>query len=125
MAAGSLAVVRGACPHDCPDTCGWTVTVRDGRAIAVLGDADHPFTDGGLCAKVNRFLDDRTYNPGRLVRPLRRTGPKGSTSFEEISWDEALDEIADRLSGIVAGHGGEAVLRTATWGPMASSSQNR
>ena len=110
MAGESLAIVRGACPHDCPDTCAWTVSVQKGRAVSVLGDPDHPFTGGGLCAKVNRFLDDRTYHPDRLVQPLRRTGPKGATAFTKISWDEALDEIADRLSGIVAGHGGEAVL---------------
>jgi len=84
--------------------------VRDGRAIQVTGDADHPFTRGGLCAKVNRFLDDRTYHPDRLLRPLRRVGPKGSGQFKEVSWEEALDAIAQRLRAIVVQHGGEAVL---------------
>ena len=103
-------VAHGACPHDCPDTCAWTVAVRDGRAVGLKGDAEHPFTRGGLCAKVNHFLDDRTYNPDRLLRPLRRIGPKGSGQFEEISWDEALDTISDRLGAIVSEHGGDAVL---------------
>jgi anaerobic selenocysteine-containing dehydrogenase len=103
-------VAHGACPHDCPDTCAWTIAVRDGRAVALKGDAEHPFTRGGLCAKVNHFLDDRTYNPDRLLRPLRRIGLKGSGEFEEISWNEALDTIADRLSAIVSEHGGDAVL---------------
>jgi anaerobic selenocysteine-containing dehydrogenase len=103
-------MTRGACPHDCPDTCAWTVTVRDGRAVELKGDPDHPFTRGGLCTKVNHFLEDRTYHPDRLLHPLRRTGPKGSGAFETISWDEALDAIADRLTRIVDESGGQAVM---------------
>jgi anaerobic selenocysteine-containing dehydrogenase len=105
-----LRVTRGACPHDCPDTCAWTVTVRDGRAVELKGDPDHPFTRGGLCTKVNHFLEDRTYHPERLLRPLRRAGPKGSGAFEPVAWDEALDDIASRLKGIVAESGPQAVM---------------
>jgi anaerobic selenocysteine-containing dehydrogenase len=101
---------RGACPHDCPDTCAWSVTVTDGVATAIDADPDHPFTAGGLCAKVNRFLDDRVYHPGRLLTPLRRTGPKGSGAFVPIGWEEAIDEIAGRLSDIVTTDGPEAVM---------------
>ena len=54
-------VVRGACPHDCPDTCATLVTVERGRAVRIAGDPDHPFTNGFLCAKVNRYLE-RTYH---------------------------------------------------------------
>src|SRR6266581_2004913 len=93
-------VVRGACPHDCPDTCAMLVTVEAGRAVRVAGDPDHPFTRGFLCTKVNRYVE-RTYHRDRLLHPLRRTGPKGSGRFAQISWDEALDEIADRLSAIM------------------------
>jgi anaerobic selenocysteine-containing dehydrogenase len=102
-------VVRGACPHDCPDTCGWEVVVEDGRAVALRGAREHPWTRGGLCAKVSHYLE-RAQSPDRLLRPLRRTGPKGSGSFEPITWDEAVAEIAQRLGAIVAEHGGEAVL---------------
>ncbi len=101
---------RGACPHDCPDTCAWTVTVRDGVAVELRGDPDHPFTRGGLCAKVNHFLEDRVYQPDRLLHPLRRSGPKGSGSFEEVSWDEALDAIAERLTDIADGFGASAIM---------------
>ena len=104
------ATVRGACPHDCPDTCAWTVTVRDGRAHSLEGDRDHPFTAGGLCAKVNRFLDDRVYHPDRLLHPMRRAGPKGTGGFVRVGWDEAIDTIATRLSGIIAADGPEAVM---------------
>jgi anaerobic selenocysteine-containing dehydrogenase len=102
-------VVRGACPHDCPDTCAWEVTVEDGRAVALRGVKEHPLTQGRLCAKVNHFLD-RVYSPDRLLHPLRRAGPKGERRFERVSWDEALDEIAGRMRAVVDEHGGEAVL---------------
>jgi anaerobic selenocysteine-containing dehydrogenase len=92
-------VVRGACPHDCPDTCALRVTVRDGVAVRVAGDPDHPPTGGALCTKVSRYLE-RTYSPDRLTVPLRRVGPKGSGRFEPASWDEALDDIAARLGAI-------------------------
>ena len=77
----ALTVVRGACPHDCPDTCAWEVTVEDGRAVKLRGVKEHPFTRGGLCAKVNHYLE-RVYSPERLLHPLRRTGPKGEAPFE-------------------------------------------
>ena len=105
--------VNGTCHHDCPDSCGWTVTVDDSPpspvAIKLRGNPDHPYSYGELCPKVNRFLD-RVYSPDRVLHPLRRTGPKGSGTFERISWADALDEIADRLGTIVERHGGEAVL---------------
>jgi anaerobic selenocysteine-containing dehydrogenase len=104
-----LKVVRGACPHDCPDTCAWEVTVEDGRATKLSGAADHPFTHGGLCAKVNHYLD-RVYGPERLLHPMRRVGAKGEGRFERVGWEEAIADIADRLKEIVANHGGEAVL---------------
>ncbi len=102
-------VVRGACHHDCPDTCAWEVTVRDGVAVHLRGDPTHPFTDGQLCPKVNPFLD-RVYHPDRLLRPLRRTGPKGEGRFEPIGWDAAIAEIAERIGTAVSQRGGETVL---------------
>jgi anaerobic selenocysteine-containing dehydrogenase len=110
-------IVRGACPHDCPDTCATLVTVRDGRAIRIQGDPDHPVTSGFLCAKVNRYIE-RTYHPERLLQPLRRVGRKGSGAFEPVPWDEALDDIASRLGGIVRDHGAEAILPYSYAGTM-------
>ena len=83
--------------------------MRDGVAEKLVGVKEHPFTRGGLCAKVSHFLE-RTYSPDRLCRPLMRTGPKGSGAFEPVSWDAALAHIAERLRAVVAEHGGEAVL---------------
>src|SRR5690349_24046719 len=101
--------VRGACPHDCPDTCATIVTVEKGRAVRIQGDPDHPVTQGFLCAKVNRYLE-RTYHPERLQHPLRRVGPKGSGKFEAVSWETAIADIAARLRDVIATHGAEAVL---------------
>ena len=108
MAQG-ITVVQGGCAHDCPDTCAWQVTVEDGRATKLAGDAQHPYTRGALCAKVNRYLD-RVYAPDRVLHPLRRTGRKGEGAFEPVSWADALAAIAERLQAIAAEHGGEAIL---------------
>ena len=93
--------VRGACPHDCPDTCSLLTTVEGGVAIKVHGNPDHPQTGGVLCNKVSRY-PERTYHPERLLTPLKRVGPKGSGQFEPVSWDAALSDIAARLQAIAA-----------------------
>lgn len=102
-------VVKVVCPHDCPDTCVMSVTVEDGRAVAIGGDPDHPFTQGFLCVKVNHYLE-RVYSPDRLLHPLRRVGRKGEGRFERISWDGALDLIAARFRETIAEHGPQAIL---------------
>ena len=110
--------VDGTCHHDCPDSCGWTVTVEadtagasasNAVAVKLRGNPAHPFSQGELCPKVNRFLD-RVYSPDRVRHPLRRVGPKGSGQFVQISWEEALAEIGERLHRIIDTHGAEAVL---------------
>jgi anaerobic selenocysteine-containing dehydrogenase len=111
-------VVRGACPHDCPDTCAMLVTVENGRAIRVAGDPEHPFTRGFLCTKVNRYVE-RTYHPDRLLYPMRRVGPKGAGAFKRISWDEALGEIAEQLNAIRnSADGPQAILPYSYAGTM-------
>jgi anaerobic selenocysteine-containing dehydrogenase len=83
--------------------------VEGGRVVQIEGSKDHPFTRGVLCAKVRDF-EQRTYAPDRLLQPLRRVGPKGIGTFEPISWDDALDIVADRFSKIIAADGPEALL---------------
>ncbi len=120
-------VVRGACPHDCPDTCAMLVHVRDGRAVRVQGDPEHPVTQGFLCTKVNRYVE-RTYHADRLTTPMRRVGLKGEGRFEPASWDEALDDIAARLRGAAEAHGAQAVLPysyAGTMGLVQGSSMDR
>ena len=101
--------VVGACPHDCPDTCSILTTVEDGKAIAVRGNPDHPFTRGRLCVKVNNY-EERVYSDKRVLYPLKRVGPKGSGQFQRISWDEAIETIATRWKSIIAEHGAQAIL---------------
>ncbi len=108
--------VLGACPHDCPDTCALVTEVRDGRAVRVVGDPDHAHTGGVLCAKVSRYTE-RTYHPERVLHPLRRVGPKGSGQFKPIGWDEALQEIAQRL-GAIAQRDPQAILPYSYAGTM-------
>ncbi|MGS5085220.1 molybdopterin-containing oxidoreductase family protein [Hydrogenophaga sp. A37] len=93
--------VRGACPHDCPDTCSLVTTVIDTKAVRVAGNPAHRHTDGALCTKVSRYTE-RTYHPERILHPLRRVGPKGSGQFEPVDWDTALSDIARRLKDIAA-----------------------
>ncbi len=100
-----MKTVHGACPHDCPDTCAWQVTVDDaGRAVGLAGTEDHPYTRGALCSKLKRY-PERVYSAERLLHPMRRNGPKGSGQFERIGWDEALAEIVARLEDGIARHG--------------------
>src|ERR1700675_3003443 len=111
-------LVRGACPHDCPDTCALHVTVENGRAIKVEGDPEHPTTNGVLCTKVARYLE-RTYSDARVLHPLQRVGKKGDGRFRRISWDEALDTIATRFTKIAASPDGpQAILPYSYAGTM-------
>ncbi len=104
-----MTTVLGTCHHDCPDTCGWVVTVEGGRAVKLRGNPDHPYSRGELCPKVNRFLD-RVYHEDRLLYPMLRTGDKGGGRFERVSWDGALSVVAERLNQIIDRYGGEAIL---------------
>jgi anaerobic selenocysteine-containing dehydrogenase len=108
--------VLGACPHDCPDTCSLRTTVQDGVAIQVHGNENHPHTGGVLCTKVSRYTE-RTYHPERILKPLKRSGPKGSGQFVEVEWEEALADIAARLKA-VAVHTPQAILPYSYAGTM-------
>ncbi|RYF15929.1 MAG: molybdopterin oxidoreductase family protein [Comamonadaceae bacterium] len=111
-----VQTVRGACPHDCPDTCALVTTVQDGVAVRVQGNPQHAPTAGVLCHKVSRYTE-RTYHPERLLQPMRRVGPKGSGRFEPVGWDEALDDIAARL-GAIAARDPQAILPYSYCGTM-------
>jgi len=116
---GHSTQVLGACPHDCPDTCSLITTVENGIATKVQGNPNHPQTDGVLCTKVSRYTE-RSYHPERILTPLRRSGPKGSGQFTAVAWDEALADIAQRLSAIAAdpARGPQAVLPYSYAGTM-------
>jgi anaerobic selenocysteine-containing dehydrogenase len=109
LGSNELKIVRGACPHDCPDTCAMLYHVRDGKLVDVQGDPEHPMTRGGLCVKLKNFPEHH-YQADRLLHPMRRTGPKGSGQFERISWDDALAEIKARWIEIIDEYGAQAIM---------------
>lgn len=100
---------RSVCTKDCPDTCGLLVRVEDGRITAVKGDPDHPITRGFICRKA-KYFPEHVHTAERILEPLKRNGPKGSGAFVPITWDEALGEIAGRMSAVAAQNGPEAIL---------------
>src|SRR5678816_173596 len=105
----NIAIASSACPHDCPSTCALDVEVIDGRQIGrVRGAEDNDYTAGVICAKVARYAE-RIHHPDRLTHPLVRRGPKGSGQFAPISWDDALDLVAEKFFAAEARHGSEAV----------------
>jgi anaerobic selenocysteine-containing dehydrogenase len=98
-----------ACPHDCPSTCALEIDLtEDGKVGRVRGARDHSYTSGVICAKVARYAE-RLYHPDRLMKPLRRAGAKGEGRWQELSWDDALDEIANAFVKAEARDGSEAV----------------
>ncbi len=113
----STSAMHSVCPHDCPSACALIVTVADGRLTGVTGDPAHPFTQGVICGKVRAYAE-RVHSPLRVLRPLRRVGPKGVGHFEPVSWEQAIGEIANRWRQIVAEHGGEAILPFSYAGTM-------
>ena len=101
---------RSVCAHDCPDACSIEVTVEGGRVVQFRGDHGHPVTRGFLCGKVNSY-EDVVYSTERVLRPLRRRGPKGAGDFEEISWDDAIALAAEMLRVTADRFGGESLLQ--------------
>jgi len=113
----SSHVHTSVCSLDCPDACSVLVTVEDGKATKLRGNPDHPVTRGFLCAKVARYLD-RQYSPKRLLYPQRRVGAKGEGLFERISWDAALNIIAENLIRLAGEFGPESILPYSYAGTM-------
>jgi anaerobic selenocysteine-containing dehydrogenase len=104
-----IRIAPSTCPHDCPSTCALEVEVLDGRRIGrVRGAADNLYTAGVICAKVARY-SERIHHPDRLLHPMVRKGPKGSGEFAPISWDDALDLVAEKFLAAEGRHGAETV----------------
>lgn len=116
-------VHRSACPYDCPDCCGLLVEVEGGRAVAVRGDPEHPWSRGTLCPKMNHY-EATVHAPSRLTTPLLRDGPKGSGRFRQATWDEAVALVAARWKEVIARHGAEAILPYSYAGTMGLVQRN-
>jgi anaerobic selenocysteine-containing dehydrogenase len=105
--------VKTTCNRDCPDACGIVATVTDGRIVKIQGDPDHPVTQGFLCYRTSRFLE-RQYDPDRVTTPLlRRNG-----AHRPVSWDDALDLIAEKMLRIKSESGGAAILNYRSGGTL-------
>lgn len=108
-ASNVTRVGHTVCPHDCPSACALDVDLTaEGRIGRVRGSAENTYTAGVICAKVARY-SERIYHPKRLLTPKRRLGAKGEGAWQEISWEAALDEIANAFVKAEAQHGSEAV----------------
>src|SRR5580700_858509 len=108
---------HSVCALDCPDCCSLLINVEDGKGSRLRGNPQHPVTRGFLCGKVARYLE-REYSPDRLLYPRKRVGAKGEGKFQRISWDEALDTIAERLRQVSDHYGPEAILPYSYAGTM-------
>ena len=100
-------IVKSVCPKDCPDSCGMLSYVEDGRITRVSGDPAHPITQGFLCGRYQHY-EEVIYHPERLLYPLYRADK--SAEFQRISWNEALQILADKFHEIITEHGGAAIL---------------
>jgi anaerobic selenocysteine-containing dehydrogenase len=104
-----LPIAPSVCPHDCTSTCALDVEIVDARTIGrVRGSQRNTYTAGVICEKVARYAE-RVHHPDRLIHPLLRNGPKGSGQWKRVSWEEALDRVADAFIEKAARHGTETV----------------
>jgi anaerobic selenocysteine-containing dehydrogenase len=113
----ALTVLPTICALDCPDACALDITVEDGKVTHLAGNREHPITKGFACAKMAKY-PQRQEQSDRVLVPMRRIGPKGSGQFEPIRWETAIDEIAERLKGVLEKHGAQTVLPYAYGGTM-------
>ena len=92
----------------CAAGCGISVRTREGRAKKIEGNPSHPVSQGRLCALGQAGLNV-LYNPDRLTGPLMQTGQRGSGSFAQVTWQEGLDKVADRLKLLTAENQGNRI----------------
>jgi thiosulfate reductase/polysulfide reductase chain A len=97
-------VVKSTC-WECYHKCGVLVQVKNGRVVDIKGNPEHPYNRGIICIKGKKGALATTYHPNRVLFPKKRTGERGEGKWERITWDEALEMIAERLAYIKAKHG--------------------
>lgn len=96
------------CPRNCRDACSMIAEIKDGKMVSIKGDPKHPLTQGTVCVKGHTYAM-HLYNADRIMYPMKRVGKKCEGKWERISWDQALKEIAAKLTEIKAKYGGEAL----------------
>ncbi len=109
----AIETLRTVCNRDCPDACGLIATVEDGKLVKLGGDPEHPVTQGFICYRTSKFPELQNSRE-RLTRPLARRGKE----LVEVSWEEALGAIADRLLAIRRESGPAAILHYRSGGSL-------
>ena len=110
--------MRGVCPYDCPDCCGFVATTYGTSILSVKGDPEHPITQGFLCRKMHHYEQD-IHSPLRIITPLKRIGAKGKKeSFVPVSWKEAISTIATKWHEIIENYGSDSILPYSYAGTM-------
>ena len=104
MGDSAPGVVPSTC-WECGAICGSLLTVQNGKVLKIGPNASHPASRGAFCVKGIRAAHEWTYQSSRLRNPLRRVGPRGSGKFERVSWDSALDQMAERFAGVRSEYG--------------------
>lgn len=107
--ANTVELKKTVCPLDCPDSCGMIARLENGVITSLTGAPEHPYTNAFLCRKM-RTYHQRVYSVDRVLYPQVRVGKKGEGKFARISWDEALQLLADKLLEVRDTYGGEAIL---------------
>ncbi|GAJ08322.1 unnamed protein product, partial [marine sediment metagenome] len=107
MPNSNKQIVKTVCSM-CYCGCGVLAHVKDGKVIKIKGDPDHPSNKGALCHTALAGIE-LLYHPDRLNYPMKRAGKRGEGKWQKISWDEALDNIADKLNEIKEKDGAEAI----------------
>ena len=100
-------VHSSACPLNCWDSCGFNVTVEQGKVVKIDGNEEHPITKGKICGR-GRMLLDRTNSNQRVLYPLKKIDGE----FTRISWQQALNEIAIKMNNLKEKHGSTSILHS-------------
>lgn len=103
-----MTEIRKVACHFCHMNCGMLVYVEDGVATKIVGDPEHPYNAGGQCPRGASALDHLNH-PNRINYPLKRVGDRGSGQFERVTWEEALDDIAARVTELKNKYGAETI----------------
>lgn len=115
--------IFNTCSRDCYDTCSVVTRVRNGRLHSIEANGKQPFTQGFLCPK-GQNLSQYVYSKQRVLYPLKRDGPKGKAKFRRISWEEALNEIAEEIGTRSAAYGTDSILQYDYAGTMGLIQRN-
>ena len=93
MGSSSETTVKSTC-RLCYNNCGVRIRLKDGKPVKIQGDTDNPFSKGKICPKGSASLEYLNH-PDRLTDPLKRIGKRGAGQWRKVTWDEALESIAD------------------------------